>query len=75
MLTWSQNVRQWRNEIKASYSHLLEERAKITKALRLKQLDVKQDEEMRIIDAEKRQQEKAERQQQEARARQEEQDG
>lgn len=69
-------MRQWQNEIKASYSHLLEERAKITKAFkRLKQLDVKQDEEMRIIDAEKRQQEKAERQQQEARARQEEQDG
>ncbi len=65
-------VRQWRNDVKSSYSTLLEEREKIIEALRARDQEIKQDEEMKAIEAEKRQQERVERQQDEARARQEE---
>ncbi|CAB4036892.1 RNA cytidine acetyltransferase-like, partial [Paramuricea clavata] len=65
-------VRQWRNDVKSSYSTLLEEREKIIEALRERDQEIKQDEEMKAIEAEKRQQERVERQQDEARARQEE---
>ncbi len=65
-------VRQWRNDVKSSYSTLLEEREKIIEALRARDQEIKQDKEMKAIEAEKRQQERVERQQDEARARQEE---
>ncbi len=58
------SVRHWRNAVKSSYSHLLERKAKTTEALRLRQLEIKREEEMRVIEAEKRQQEKVEREQQ-----------
>ena len=62
-------VRQWRNEIKSSYSELLKDRAKIVEVLRVREEEIKRDQEAEAMEAEKRQQE---RQQHEARARQEE---
>ena len=45
------NIRQWRNEVKSSYSHLLEQRAKNVDSLRVRQLKIKRNEEMEIIEA------------------------
>ena len=68
----SRGVRQWRNEIKSSYSELLKDRAKIVEVLRVREEEIKRDQEAEAMEAEKRQQERVERQHHEARARQEE---
>ena len=65
-------VRQRRNDVKSSYSSLLDEREKIIEALSARERKIIRDEEKKAIKAERRQQERVERQQDEARARQEE---
>ena len=53
-------VRRWRNDLKSSYSMLLEEREKIVEALRSREQEIKQEQETKAIEAEKRQQESRE---------------
>ena len=61
-------VRQWKNEIKSSYSKLLKDRAKIVEVLGVREEEIKRDQEAEAMEAEKRQ-ERVERQQHETRAR------